>query len=213
MTLYIPKPGERVPAAAQLVEPCEKLLDVGCGDGIIKNFVTEKVKTVYGIDNSRSELDMALKRGLKVKRIDLNTQKIPFQSDYFDTVTCLDVIEHVQDPEAFLSKIYQVLKNNGRLIIATPNIRFSDHLFDLILKGNFPKTSSDTNVYDGGHVHFFTFNDMKKLLSKTGFIVEKTEGIINKTKRGWKGRILEFLLGKNFMLEFRSQGILLVARK
>jgi methionine biosynthesis protein MetW len=213
MKYYIPKPGERVPAAALLVEPCEKLLDVGCGDGIIRNFVAGKVKTIYGVDNSHSELDKAVKSGLKVKLVDLDTQNLPFRSDYFCTVTCLDVIEHVRDPEALLSKIYRVIKKGGKLIVATPNIRFTNHIFELIFKGNFPKTSTDTNVYDGGHLHFFTYNDMKKLLSNTGFVIEKTEGIINKPKRGWKGQILEFLLGKKFMLEFRAQGILLVARK
>lgn len=210
---YIPKPGERVPAAAYFVEPCDKLLDVGCGDGIISHFVAEKVKTIYGIDNLQSELVRAKKRGLRVQFVDLDSQDFPFQSGYFDTVTCLDVIEHVRNPEALLLQIHRVLKNKGKLIIATPNIRFSNHVFELVLKGNFPKTSTDASVYDGGHLHFFTYNDMKSLLLKTGFAIEKTEGIINKTKRGWKGRVLEFFLGKAFMLEFRAQGILLVGRK
>lgn len=210
---YIPKIGERVPRAAEFVGRCDKLLDVGCGDGVIQHFISDRAKYIYGVDGSKEALKKASKRGIFVKLVNLNIHNIPYKTTYFDTVTCLDVIEHVLDPQDLLTKINKVLKKNGTLILSTPNIRFTNHIYDLVVKGKFPKTSHDPGVYDGGHIHFLTYGDMIDLIQKTGFKLVKKEGIINKARRGWKGRVLEFIFGKDLMLEFRSPGILLVCEK
>lgn len=209
----IPKLGERVPRAVEFVPLCNSLLDVGCENGIIEYFLRNKVRNIYGIDNSKKALKIAKKRGLKTKHVDFDKERFPFSSNFFDVVTCLDVIEHVKDPKRLLKEIYRVVKKGGKVIIATPNIRFTNHIFELLIKGKFPKTSMDTTVYDGGHLHFFTYKDLIDLLVNTGFVIDKVEGIINKPKRGFKGQILELILGKNIMLEFRAPGILLKATK
>lgn len=210
---YIPKVGERVPKSVEYVTKCNRLLDVGCGDGIIQFFIGDRVKKVYGIDNSYNELKKASRRGVITKHVDLDSNNFPFRSNFFDTVTCLDVIEHVRDPKRLVHEINRVLKKNGRLIIATPNIRFTNHLTDLVIRGKFPKTSTDASLYDGGHIHFFTYQDMIELLINEKYIIDNLDGIINKAKRGWKGLLLECLFGKKIMLEFRAPGILIVATK
>ncbi len=209
----LPKEGERVEAAARYVKKCKRLLDVGCGEGIIAPFLKGKVFNIYGIDKSKENLKEASRRGLITKYIDLDKKKIPFSDCYFDVVTCLDVIEHVRSPVSLVREIYRVLKKDGLLIFSTPNIRFSDHLLRLIINGHFPLTSEDKSAYDGGHIHYFTFSDIKEILNSVGFVIIREEGIINKPKRGIKGRIAEKILGKRLMREFRSPGILIVAKK
>lgn len=213
MDEILPKIGERVEKASRFVPKCNRLLDVGCGTGIISYFIKSKVKEIYGIDSYKEDLDRAKKRGLITKIVDFNTEKFPFREGSFNTVTCLDVIEHVLDPRVLLKEIYRVLKKDGVLIISTPNIRFTNHIYDLVIKGVFPKTSLDQSLYDGGHVHFFTYKDMLKLLVDAGFKNIQEEEIINKDHRGWKGRLLKFFLGSKLMREFRTPGILLVAKK
>lgn len=213
MPRAIPKTGERVPRSAEFIARCSRLLDVGCNAGIIKRFLGNKVIQIYGIDNSLKDLKKARKNGFVTKYVNLDKDKIPFDTNFFDAVACLDVIEHVRDPQQLVKEMSRVLKKNGRLIITTPNIRFSNHLIELIFKGTFPKTSLDSNLYDGGHIHFFTYTDLKKLLISQKFKIDKIEGIINKPKRGWKGQILEIVFGKTLMLEFRAPGILIVAIK
>lgn len=209
----LPKPGERVEKASRFVPQCNRLLDVGCGDGIIAHFVKNKVKYIYGVDNFQKDLQKAKKKGLETKLVDLDKDKLPYTANYFDAVTSLDVIEHVKDPTVHVQEMYRVLKKGGVLIISTPNIRFSDHLVQLVFKGVFPKTSLDPDYYDGGHIHFFTYKDMQQLLHKSGFKNIKNEGIINKERRGWKGRLIQSILGETFMREFRTPGILLIAQK
>jgi 2-polyprenyl-3-methyl-5-hydroxy-6-metoxy-1,4-benzoquinol methylase len=208
-----PKIGERVEIASRFVPTCENLLDIGCGDGALKHFIYHRVKNIFGIDNSELSLIKSKEIYKKVTLLDLNTQDIPYNDNFFDCVTCLDVIEHILDPVLLLNRIYRILKPNGVLIISTPNIRFTDHIYKLIFNGIFPKTSIDTNLYDGGHIHFFTYKDLIDMLIKSKYRMISEEGIINKNKRGWKGRILEFMFKKKLMNEFRSQGILLVVQK
>lgn len=213
MGKMLPKVGERVEKGSRFVPGTNNLLDVGCGNGVITQFVNNKVKYIYGIDNSKQRLRDAKRLGVITKLVDLDKQKIPFKSKFFDCITCLDVIEHVYDPQRLVNELHRVLKRNGRLILSTPNIRFSDHLLMLVIKGRFPKTSLDPSLYDGGHIHFFTYKDIHSLLKQAGFTKVKDEEIINKGKRGWKGQILQFLLGKGFMREFRTPGILVIAEK
>jgi methionine biosynthesis protein MetW len=209
----IPKIGERVEVASRYVNKCNRLLDVGCGEGVIAPFLKEKALKIYGIDKSRDALKKAKENGLRVKWVDLDKTKIPFKNHFFDTVTCLDVIEHVKEPADLIKEIHRALKKHGRFILSSPNIRFSDHLFRLVIKGFFPITSGDKTGYDGGHIHYFTFSDLKRILKNSGFEIIHEEGIINKGRRGIKGRIAENIFGKVFMREFRSPGILIIAEK
>lgn len=209
----LPKIGERVEKGARFVPRVDKLLDVGCGDGVITYFVNNKVKEIYGIDNSKIRLAKAKKLGIHAKLVNLDTQKIPYKANFFDAITCLDVIEHVYDPQRLANELSRVLKKKGRLILSTPNIRFSDHLYSLIFKGIFPKTSLDSELYDGGHIHFFTYKDIHLLLINAGFSKIVDEEIINKNRRGWKGQLVRMILGKKLMREFRTPGILVIAEK
>jgi methionine biosynthesis protein MetW len=181
--IYIPKVGERVEIASRYVRRCKRLLDVGCGDGVIAHFLKRKVFKIYGIDNSEQNLEKAKKRGVFTVYVDLDKEKIPFKDSYFDVVTCLDVIEHIRNPVNLMKEIYRVLKKGGRLILSAPNIRFSDHLITLVLKGRFPITSEDKTAYDGGHIHYFTFSDLKNISIMVGFRIIREVGIINKPKR------------------------------
>lgn len=213
MNYQLPKIGERVQRASVFIPKCENLLDVGCGDGVIEYFIKIKAKNIYGIDNDQQELKKSKQKGMITKLVDFNSKKFPFKNNFFDVITCLDVIEHVIDPKFLLKEIYRVLKKNGILIISTPNIRFSDHMYQLVVKGIFPKTSLDSALYDGGHIHFFTYNDMHILLKESGFKNLQDEEIINKERRGWKGRFVQSLVGKKNMREFRTPGILIIANK
>lgn len=182
--------GSRVDIALKLLDKGERLLDIGCGDGTLGYFAKNKYKEVYGVDISEEALKIAEKRGIIVKKVNLNEEKLPFENEYFDAVTCLDVIEHVFEPRDLI-----MLKRGGILIISTPNIRYWRHLFSLTVKGRFPKTSGDTELWDGGYLHYFTYKDIELLLSEHGFEVLVKRGVF----------------GREFLKE--SPGIIIKGRK
>jgi len=166
-----------------------RILDVGCGNGkvaheILKQKLGEKV---YGIDLDETLLSQAKKEGVITHKLDLNFEKFPFSDEYFDIVISIDVIEHILNLNHFLSEINRVLKKDGILVLSTPNIQFIYYIIKLIL-GYGPKTSFGkgkyygAELYDGGHIHYFTLKDLIKLLNYNHFIVLDVRGTYNVSK-------------------------------
>ncbi len=100
----------------------KKNLDVGCGIGFIGEILLNQGYKVYGIDISSKRLKIAKKKGLIVKRIDVEKSKITFPKNSFDAIILGDILEHVFDTDALLQKCWQLLKTNGKIIITTPNV-------------------------------------------------------------------------------------------
>lgn len=85
-----------------------KILDIGCGENkIVPNAIGLDVYPYKGVN----------KIG--------NAEKLPFKNESFDTVTMLEVIEHLKNPERALKEIHRVLKKGGQVIISTPNVTLS----------------------------------------------------------------------------------------
>lgn len=86
----------------------------------------------------------------------------PFQDNYFDTIVCIAVIEHVYDIFFLVKEIYRMLKPGGYIIAEVPNIGYLKYRIQFLLV-KLPATSSPYNWeeigWDGGHIHYFT---MKK---------------------------------------------------
>ncbi len=101
-----------------------------------------------------------------------------FQTDFFDTVICADVIEHIVNIWMALSEIHRILKPGGRLILTTPNIAVIRRRIQLCF-GEFPSTSAENEglllrtpneLLDGGHLHYFTFSMLRKILYRSSFV-------------------------------------------
>jgi 2-polyprenyl-3-methyl-5-hydroxy-6-metoxy-1,4-benzoquinol methylase len=103
----------RITEAISLLDKGNKLLDVGCGEGTFMDLAQGKFDHVFGIDLSLKALKKARSKDFRVIKNNLNNEGISFQNDTFDTVTCLDVIEHVFDPVRLLFEINRVLKKGG----------------------------------------------------------------------------------------------------
>ena len=100
-----------------LLDKNEKILDVGCGTG--KNLEEfSKYGKVWGLDNSPEAIAFCKKRGFKNLNLG-NIEKMPYKKEFFDVVSALDVLEHVDDLRA-LKEIRRILKKEGILIITVP---------------------------------------------------------------------------------------------
>jgi methionine biosynthesis protein MetW len=209
-------PTNRVKEAIKELTPGYRALDIGCGEGLFGSLAKDHFHHICGVDCSRAALKAARSKGVDALVADLDERHLPFNDGSFDWISCLDVIEHVFEPEHLLHEIYRVLHHNGTLTLTTPNIRFIDFINPLLLKGVFPKTSQDSGSYDGGHLHYFTFRDIKKLLSKVGFTVVRERGYDE--KKYFSAKVLAFkmmmkLWEKEINKEFFCQGILVTAIK
>lgn len=96
------------------------ILDYGCGTGVLQEQFEKRFKvTAFGIDISQKAINYCQKRGLTRIKI-FNGIKIPFKNDYFNLVTAIDVLEHINDDLQALGEIKRILKRNGLAILLVP---------------------------------------------------------------------------------------------
>lgn len=98
-----------------------RILDVGCGPGIFLKVAEERGWDCYGIEVSPFAARYAIDQlGLKVKCSSLEQADLP--KDFFDVVTLFHVIEHLREPLDVMHKVHKILKEEGLLVIETPDI-------------------------------------------------------------------------------------------
>jgi 2-polyprenyl-3-methyl-5-hydroxy-6-metoxy-1,4-benzoquinol methylase len=206
-------PDELLEGVESALDGAQRLLDVGCGIGNLIGVARGRCRTVHGCDISEVAAREACGRGVIAVCADLNGGALPYRSGAFDQATCLEVIEHVVDPLQLLRELQRVLRPAGRLILTTPNIRYVRNVARLVWRGEFPHTTTDTFVWGGGHLHYFTRRDLGGLLVRAGF--EAPRFLINarQFERSWRRRVLARMVGLERFGEWMCGGILAVARK
>lgn len=109
-----------------------KILSIGCGEAEFEQSLVKKGYTVYGIDLNKAALKQAEKKGIICVYGDFNEQKFV---EKFDCVIAIDMIEHAQDPAAFLRKSKELLKDKGILVIKAPNFGYIKYRLKYLKNG------------------------------------------------------------------------------
>jgi len=96
-----------------------RVLDVGCGVGQVVARLTEAGCAAYGVDVSEPNIERARQISARCQLYDGMT--LPFPDRHFASVGALNVLEHVEQPEAFIKELVRVVQPAGRLVISSPN--------------------------------------------------------------------------------------------
>ena len=100
------------------------VLDAGCGEGYGSSLLSEVAKIVEAIDinkNAIADAQAKYKRAnLRFKVMDCRA--LTFKDSFFDVVCSFEVLEHIKQPQRYISEIHRVLKKGGLFILSTPNI-------------------------------------------------------------------------------------------
>ena len=97
----------------------QKLLDVGCGRGEFLKGFKDLGMEASGLDISESA--KKYNPGIDIRVADVEKEKLPYPDGYFDVVFSKSNIEHLRDPERFMTQARRILKNGGKLIVLTPD--------------------------------------------------------------------------------------------
>ena len=157
-------------------------LDIGTGRGDGTYLVSQKKKTV-GIDFGSRSLRIAVKKNDNL--IQADACNLPFKADIFESVTCLDVIEHIPDAEKAIVEMYRVLKPESRLILQTPSLE-STYLKRIGIILDFPfrmikcilRRYNDDTKNPQPYDKEIPIKKIRKKLVSTNFTIEK-EKIVN----------------------------------
>ena len=146
-----------------------RVLDAGCGDGFFTAQIRQRfnLKNVHGLDVSSKAIDLA---GIKYPEIIFqqgSLSHIPEETNSIDSVTMVEVIEHLIDVEGTLKELFRVLKPGGILLITTTDFNWFKQV--IIAMFFFEKYFYPTNP----HVRFFTKSTLAEVLSNNGFTVMK----------------------------------------
>ena len=104
----------------------KRILDIGCGGGILTEAMALKGARVTGIDMAEMAIKVA-KMHLHESKLDIDYEKITAEefaqknTGKFDLVTCLEMLEHVPDPTAIINAAKTLLKPDGQLFLSTIN--------------------------------------------------------------------------------------------
>lgn len=119
------------PVRLQFIEDCAevadaRVVDVGCGAGLLSEALAAAGAEVVGIDLAEKPLKVARlhlhESGLEVDYRRISVEALAAEeAGSFDTVTCLEMLEHVPDPESVVASCYQLLKPGGRCVFSTIN--------------------------------------------------------------------------------------------
>ncbi len=143
-----------------------KVLDIGCHSGLLTSQVLKHAhsESIDGIDISKRSINLAKKRITSGKFKVGNAHNLPYKNRSFDTVLCIEVLEHVENPDKVVSEIKRVLKAGGMAIILVPTDNFLFKFIWAIWNEIYP-------VWKHSHVQSFRGNELQLLLKKNDFKV------------------------------------------
>jgi len=100
-------------------KPGDRALDVGCGVGQVVARLKEAGFEAHGVDVSAPNIERARRFSDRCQLYD--GRRLPFPNQHFASVGALNVLEHVDEPEAFIQELVRVVEVGGRIILSSPN--------------------------------------------------------------------------------------------
>lgn len=115
----------------------KKVIDVGCGGGILAESMAKKGASVTGIDLSEKALKVAdlhgLESGIQVQYEKIAAEEIALRdAGRFDVVTCMEMLEHVPNPASIIQACADLAKPGGKVFFSTLNRNPKSYLFAIL---------------------------------------------------------------------------------
>tara|TARA_B100000900_G_scaffold393167_1_gene389360 strand:- start:62 stop:790 length:729 start_codon:yes stop_codon:yes gene_type:complete len=154
-----------------------KILDIGCGGGLLSEPMCRLGADVTAIDASEKNIEVAKlhsrKNNLKINYICTSPEKLKNQNQ-FDVILNMEIVEHVEDVNFFLRSCSKLLKKNGIMFIATLNKTLKSYVF-AIIGAEYIMRWLPIGTHDWEK--FLKPEELISMLKKNNLNVEKVEGM------------------------------------
>ena len=153
------------------VEPSTKVLDLGCGEGELLQWLAEnKGVEGRGIEIDGARVQRAISRGVSVYQGDIDQGLAGYPDQAFDYAILSQTLQETRQP---LNVLREMLRVGHHAIVGFPNFGHWSVRLAHLLSGRAPKTKLfPYDWYSSPNVHFLTIRDFEELVKKEGWTVE-----------------------------------------
>jgi 2-polyprenyl-3-methyl-5-hydroxy-6-metoxy-1,4-benzoquinol methylase len=156
----LPEAHVRVSRFLNLFTPESRVLEIGCASGSFLSEAKDHVKSVTGIELTKEFVEYAKRHGMEIKT---SLDEIPDHS--FDLIFMFHVLEHIDDPVAFLKSVGKKLARGGKLIVEVPNV-------DDILVSVYKIKNHLDFYWEVAHHYYFSYKSLSTVLERAGYSFE-----------------------------------------
>ena len=163
---------------AELIENDKKVLDVGCGDGILMDFLKKNKNTnIRGLEISKSKVQECIAKGLTVIEGNAEKDLKQFPDKSFDYVVLSQTLQAFLDPEVVIEELLRVGK---KAIVTIPNFGYWKVRLHLLLKGTMPITKRlPDEWYNTPNVHMCSIKDFFHFVKSKDIKIFKSLAVSN----------------------------------
>ena len=163
-----------------------KILDIGCGGGLLSEPMSRMGANVTGIDASDKNIKIAKlhskKNKLKINYLCSSPEKLKIEKK-FDVILNMEIVEHVEDIDFFLKSCSKLLKKNGLMFVATINKTLKSYIF-AIVGAEYVLRWLPIGTHEWEK--FVKPEDLKQILNKNNLSLERFDGMnFNAIKDEW----------------------------
>ncbi len=155
---------------AQLINPGARVLDLGCGEGVLlAELASSKQVNGYGLDLDSDNIRICLQRGVNVIEQDLDDGLDNFADNSFDMVVMTETLQAVKAPDRMLQ---EMLRIGEQCIVTFPNFGYWRCRLQLLTRGRMPVANHlPHSWFNTPNIHLCTFKDFEQLCRELGLRV------------------------------------------
>lgn len=167
-------------AYEQITEEC-KVLELGSSVGCLTFNLCKNKKCKVDIVEIDAESGIKAAQYADLSLLgdelgNLNSDKWyeKLKDNQYDYIVALDVLEHLENPEKILGCMKELLKNSGKMLLSIPNITHNAIVLELL---NNQFTYSELGLLDRTHIHFFSYESIKKMIADNALFITSLDAI------------------------------------